>query len=51
MPYYVPLGPRGFLLRVGTFLIGLLGTWIYWRAARRRSSLGLSPVPVLVTDS
>ena len=36
MAYYVPLGPRGALLRIGTFLIGLLGSVTYGRAHRRR---------------
>jgi hypothetical protein len=35
--YYVPLGPRGLLLRIGTFLIGISGglvyTWGSWRRA------------------
>jgi hypothetical protein len=34
--YYVPLGPRGILLRIGTSLIGVLNRMIYWRASRRR---------------
>ena len=40
MEFYVPLGPRGFLLRLGTFLIGVLGGVVYRQAARRRA---LSP--------
>ena len=39
MAFYVPLGPRGFLFRVGTLLIGVLGGWVYWRASRRRPLL------------
>jgi hypothetical protein len=34
--YYVPLGPRGFLLRIGTSLIGVLHGLIYWHSSRRR---------------
>ena len=37
MAYYVPLGPRGILLRIGTRLIGILGGLVYWRASRRRA--------------
>ncbi len=35
--YYVPLGPRGLLLRVGTFLIGIIGGLTYRAASRRRA--------------
>ena len=45
MPFYVPLGPRGLLFRLGTTLVGAFGAWIYWRASRRRA---LRPVPVPV---
>jgi hypothetical protein len=41
--FYVPLGPRGFLLRVGTFLIGVLGSVVYRQAARRRALLPANP--------
>lgn len=37
MAFYVPLGPRGFLFRLGTLWIGILGGCVYWRASRRRS--------------
>lgn len=36
MPFYVPVGPRGVLLRFGTLMIGILGSLTYWRATRRR---------------
>ncbi len=39
MAFYVPLGHRGVLLRFGTCLIGLLGSWVYWRASRRRGMI------------
>jgi hypothetical protein len=41
--FYVPLGPRGFLLRVGTFLIGVFGGMVYRQAARRRALLPTNP--------
>jgi hypothetical protein len=41
--FYVPLGPRGFLLRVGTFVIGIIGAVVYRRAARRRALLPMAP--------
>ena len=28
MAFYVPLGPRGLLLRIGTFVIGVMGGWL-----------------------
>ena len=46
MAYYVPLGPRGLILRFGTALIGVLGGVIYWRASRRRALL---PIPIVET--
>ena len=37
MAYYVPLGPRGLILRLGTAVLGVFGGLIYWRASRRRA--------------
>ena len=37
MPFYVRLGPRGLIFRLGTFWIGLVGSAVYRRASRRRS--------------
>jgi hypothetical protein len=37
--FYVPLGVRGILFGIGTFLIGVMGGWVYWRASRRRGPL------------
>lgn len=48
MAYYVPLGSRGILLRIGTRLIGIAGGMVYWRASRRRSSAAL-PLPIALT--
>jgi len=36
MAFYVPLGPRGVILRIGTFVIGILGGLVYRIAASRR---------------
>ena len=48
MAFYVPLGPRGLIFRVGSVLTGALGSFIYWQAARRRPlrapSLTVAPV-------
>ena len=47
MAFYVKLGPRGVVFRAGTILIGLLGSWVYWRARRRRVmmvSSNLAPI-------
>jgi hypothetical protein len=35
--FYVPLGPRGLLFRLGTFVIGIWGGLVYRLASRRRS--------------
>jgi hypothetical protein len=34
--FYVQLGPRGGVLRVGTFLIGIMGSLAYRQTYRRR---------------
>jgi hypothetical protein len=44
MPYYVPVGPRGALLRFGTLLTTVFGSVTYWRATRRRALLPTNPV-------
>lgn len=44
MPYYVPLGIRGVVLRVGTALIGVLGGLTYWWSSRKRDRLGRDSV-------
>jgi hypothetical protein len=41
--FYVPLGVRGFLLRLGTFVIGILGSVVYRQAARRRERIASNP--------
>jgi hypothetical protein len=51
MAFYVKLGPRGVIFRVGTVLIGVLGSWVYWRASRRRGMMGRGPLaPILVEN-
>ncbi len=40
MAFYVPLGPRGLLLRIGTFVIGIVGGVVYRVASRRRALAG-----------
>ncbi len=40
MAFYVPIGPRGPIFRIGTVLIGLLGSMVYRRAHRRRRLAG-----------
>jgi hypothetical protein len=44
--FYVPLGPRGLLIGVGTFLHGIWGSLVY-EAARRRRGL-VPPHPPLL---
>ena len=52
MAFYVPLGPRGTLLRLGTFLIGILGGLVYQLACRRRalSAPILQPLTIPLPD-
>ena len=35
MPYYVPVGLRGHLIRAGTFLLAAMGSAFYWWGSRR----------------
>jgi hypothetical protein len=35
--FYVPLGPRGLIFRIGSLLTGTLGGFVYWHATRRRA--------------
>jgi hypothetical protein len=46
MPFYVPVGPRGILFRVGTVLTRVFGSFVYWRACRRRAVLAAALVVV-----
>jgi hypothetical protein len=34
MPFYVRVGPRGILFRVGTICTGVMGSVSYWRSNR-----------------
>lgn len=43
MAFYVKLGPRGILFRIGTMIIGVAGSLVYFRAYRRRTLL---PIPL-----
>jgi hypothetical protein len=49
MAFYVPLGPRGLILRIGTTIIGVMGLFIYWRQSRRRALVPLPmPAPIVL---
>ena len=48
MAYYVPLGPRGVLLRIGTFVIGIWGGLVYQLACRRRALTAYSHQPLTI---
>jgi hypothetical protein len=37
MPYYVPVGRRGYVMRFGMLMVRMFGSMEYWRAARRRA--------------
>ncbi len=38
MTFYVAVGPRGLLFRVGMILTGVMGPLTYWWSSRRRPS-------------
>ena len=46
MPFYVPVGPRGHLFRLGCLIIGVMGGITYWWASRRRE---LAPLTLPMT--
>ena len=43
MAYYIPLGPRGLLMRLGSLVLDIAGGLFYWRSSRRRPEL---PAPL-----
>ena len=45
MAFYVPLGPRGIIFRLGTFVIGIWGGLVYRLAYRRRAFIVTNPGP------
>jgi hypothetical protein len=47
--FYVPLGFRGHLFRIGTFVIGIWGGLVYGRAYRRRGMMAASPQPLTIS--
>ena len=47
MAFYVPLGPRGLIFRLGTFVIGIWGGLVYRLAYHRRIIIVNSPGPIL----
>ena len=47
MEFYVPLGARGFVLRLGTILIGIFGGLAYRKAVRRRELMPSDPLVML----
>ncbi len=48
MAFYVPLGPRGVLLRIGTFVIGIWGGLVYGWACRHRTMSVPNPLPLTI---
>lgn len=44
MPFYVPVGKRGAILRVGMVLTRVLGACMYWIAWNRRRRAILVPI-------
>jgi len=43
MRFYVPVGPRGIVFRIGMVATGVLGSLTYWHASRRRSATPTEP--------
>jgi hypothetical protein len=43
MRFYVPVGPRGFVFRIGMVATGVMGSLTYWHASRRRSATATDP--------
>jgi hypothetical protein len=41
--FYIPLGGRGYLFRIGTFVIGVVGGLTYEIARRRRHRPHVNP--------
>ena len=39
MAFYVKLGARGLIFRLGTLAIGIIGRAIYWKASRKRAAV------------
>jgi hypothetical protein len=51
MPFYVPVGPRGLLFRVGMISTGLMGSLSYWWTNRRRPAIAMPHAsPRVMTD-
>jgi hypothetical protein len=46
--FYVPLGLRGWILRIGTILIGVVGGVVYRIASRRRALAGRFSQPLTI---
>ena len=50
MAFYVPLGPRGLLFRIGTFVIGIWGGLVCKAApCRRRDLMAHSHQPLTIS--
>jgi hypothetical protein len=50
--FYVPLGPRGVLFRIGILIVSVRGGLVYWRASRRRAASPLPfPEPIVIAES
>jgi len=48
VPFYVPLGPRGLVFRLGSLLTGIIGGLVYRRACRKRARASApAPLPIL----
>ncbi len=50
MAYYVPLGPRGILMRLGSLVLAVAGGLVYWRASSSRPADPISILEYSVSD-
>jgi hypothetical protein len=50
MKYYVPVGPGGVFFRVGMAVTGIMGSFVYWRASRRRGDASELDAAALATQ-
>lgn len=52
MAFYVAVGPRGLLFRLGMISIGVMGPLTYWWSSRRRGAFSTpSPQPAVLTTA
>jgi hypothetical protein len=51
MPFYISVGPRGILFRIGMMMTGAMGSASYWRACRNRPEIAVPPASPRVVQT